>query len=889
MKNECFESRINTNDKRYFDIKKFAKNNGANIHSLPYTIRILLENTIRQEANDGVYPKSKKLLDWVSNRESQIDFFPTRILLQDYTGVPCIVDLASMRDAAVLLGFDAALINPKIPVDLVIDHSVQIDRYASPKAMYYNIKKEFERNSERYRLIKWAQKSFDNFRVIPPDSGIIHQINIEYLCEMIKMDDEGYIYPDSVFGTDSHTTMINGMGVLGWGVGGIEAEACMLGEPSVFSIPDVIGVRLINTLPEGVVATDLALTITGILRSKNVVGKFVEFFGEGFQNLSLSDRVTISNMSPEYGSTCGYFPFDKETLKYLQLTGRTTESVALIEEYMKSNNLFYDETRANQIKFSEVIEIDLSVVSTSLSGPKRPQDIVRFDDLSKDFVKSLTNPVGHKGFGLNNSDSKKSVCIDIDDEKMTLEHGDILLAAITSCTNTSNPRVLIGAGLFAKNAVEKGLKVSKKVKTSFAPGSKAVTKYLSDSGLIESFNELGFNIVAYGCTTCIGNSGPLDPRIEQAIALNDIVAAAILSGNRNFEGRIHPLIKANYLASPLLVIAYAIAGNLKIDLTDTPIGQDTFGNPVYFNELCPTTEEVEKYVNTFVNDTVFRSAYQNVFEDTPEWRTIEVEKSETYDWQNESTYIANPPYFEKQINQETEINNLKDMRVLVKVGDSITTDHISPAGKIYPNSPAGMFLSEHQVREELYNTYGSRRGHHEVMTRGTFANVRLKNQLLDDVLGGYTYYFPNHEVLSVYEASQRYKMSNTGLLVVAGKDYGMGSSRDWAAKGVRLLGVKVVIAESFERIHRSNLVMMGVIPLQFLPEESFDGLGLKGDEIYSVEMDEHVKPGDLISVKVTTPNQAERKFKTVLRLDSYVELNIYKHGGILNKIIAELD
>lgn len=871
----------------YYDIEKFAIDNGMDINVLPYSIRILLENTLRSESKHGSFVKAAKLLNWKNNINEELEFYPARILLQDYTGVPCLVDLASMRDAVKKLGKNPSVINPIIPVDLVIDHSVQIDQYGSLSALTFNIEREFERNFERYRFMKWAQTSFNNLRVIPPDRGIIHQINIEYLSNVVENNEDIY-YPDSVFGTDSHTTMINGMGVLGWGVGGIEAEACMLGEPSVFPIPKVIGVKLLNHLPSGVVATDLALFLTNILRKYNVVGKFVEYFGEGLKSLTLSDRVTISNMAPEYGSTCGFVPIDYETLEYLKLTGRTEENINLVHEYVLKNKLFYNEDEADNISYSQIIEVDLLKVSSSLSGPKRPQDKISLNEVSLSFVNSITNPLGHNGYGLNMEDTLKYHRFELEGSEEILNTGDVLIAAITSCTNTSNPYVLIGAGLLAKKAVEKGLTVNRKVKTSFAPGSRVVTRYLENSGLLPYLEILGFNVVAYGCTTCIGNSGPLRNEIEIALKDSNIIAGAVLSGNRNFEGRIHPQIKANYLASPILVVAYALAGNLKINLQSDIIGIDNSGKNVYLEEIWPSSNEIELYVRKYVTTEVFDKTYKDIFKGSLDWDKIQVVESPTYDWQIESTYIANPPYFDKQINKIQEKINLKSMKVLAMVGDSITTDHISPAGNIDLNSPAGMFLIEKGVVERNFNSYGSRRGHHEVMTRGTFANTRLQNKLLSNTIGGFTYNFIKNEEDSIFGASKSYLDRSIGLVVIAGKDYGMGSSRDWAAKGVKLLGVKAVIAESYERIHRSNLVMMGVVPLQFKNGENATVLGITGYETIDIVLPENFKPRDTIRVKTIDREGQEKFFEAILRFDSEIEISYLFKGGILNKVLDNI-
>lgn len=870
-----------------YDIAAFAHDHGVDIHTLPFSIRILLENALRQSSQENPAANALRILNWQANTGKDIAFYPARILLQDYTGVPCIVDLASMRDAAQAMGIDPEKINPKIPVDLVIDHSVQIDQSSSDWAMSYNIKKEFERNKERYEFLKWAQLSFENVRVIPPDTGIIHQINIEYLSPVIQNDGKTQVcYPDSVFGTDSHTTMINGLGVLGWGVGGIEAEACMLGEPSVFAVPEVIGVHLIHQLPPGTVATDLALKVTQVLRSENVVGKFVEYYGEGYQSLSLADRATLSNMAPEYGSTCGYFPLDAEAIGYLRLTGRDSGDVERIETYARGNALFYTEEDELSIQYTKRIEIDLALIETNLSGPKRPQDLVPLSALSDAFKSAIVQEAGNHGFGLQADDIDATYPFVLDGSDEVLHTGDILIAAITSCTNTSNPYVLIGAGIMARNAVQRGLSVSRKVKTSFAPGSQAVTNYLEKAGLMPYLNTLGFNIVAYGCTTCIGNSGPLNPAIEDALKASEIVAGAVLSGNRNFESRIHPLIKANYLASPLLVIAFAIAGNLKVNLQTDCLGVDGSGRPVYLNDIWPSSSEIQMMVHQYVTSETYQEAYQNIFSGTKEWEDLVVEPSSTFSWNPDSTYVTNPPYFDAQIRDAITLPSYQSMRVLAKLGNSVTTDHISPAGSIPEHSPAGTYLLDHGVQVKNFNSYGSRRGNDRVMTRGTLANTRLANTLAEGKIGGYTTYFPTRTLTTIYDASQRYLGDGTELMVVAGADYGMGSSRDWAAKGVKLLGVKAVIAVSFERIHRSNLVMMGVLPLQFLDGESASSIGLTGEEVISIDFPETLLPHQILTLRAESPN-GMLTFQARSRFDSQVEIDDYYVGGILNKVLAE--
>ncbi|MFD1483749.1 aconitate hydratase AcnA [Lacticaseibacillus baoqingensis] len=873
---------------QFFSVEAAATAENIQIQTLPYSIRILLENALRKNGGNVAATDVQNLLNWKQNVGTSVDFYPARIILQDYTGVPCVVDLASMRDAAVKLGMPAETINPAIPVDLVVDHSVQIDKAGNPAAMAFNIKREYERNTERYKLLKWAQKSFDNFQAIPPDTGIIHQINIEHLSPVVQFDQKSNtLYPDSVFGTDSHTTMINGLGVLGWGVGGIEAEACMLGEPSIFSIPEVIGVHLTGTLPSGVVATDLALSMTQVLRENNVVGKFVEYFGPGYQQLGVADRATLSNMAPEYGSTCGYCPFDENSIAYLKLTGRDDELIARTTEYMRDNALAYQSQNDAQVQYSQVIEFDLSKVTTSIAGPKRPQDRIALGEAAAEFKKAVEAPLGNHGFGMSRENLKDNVPVDLDGDHETLRTGDVLIAALTSCTNTSNPTVLIGAGLLAKRAVEKGLKVSPKVKTSFAPGSQAVTRYLTATGLMPYLNDLGFNIVAYGCTTCIGNAGPLHPAIEEALQKTDMACAAVLSGNRNFESRIHPLIKGNYLASPILVVAYALAGNMLVNLQTESLGNDQNGQPVYLKDIWPTTAEIEKYAKQFVNSATYKAAYKDIFDGRAEWNQLDVPESETFAWDDDSTYVANPPYFDDQIAHKAVTPKVKALKALAVVGDSVTTDHISPAGFIPLDSPAGEYLTAHHVKGRDFNSYGSRRGNHHVMVRGTLANTRLNNALGQGKQGGYTTYWPTKTVMPIFDACQKYQQDGTGLIILAGKDYGMGSSRDWAAKGVKLLGVSVVIAESFERIHRSNLAMMGMLPLQYAAGDTAETLKLDGSETFSVELPEQLQPKQELLVKAEKEDGSVVEFKTTLRLDSLAEIKYFRMGGILNQVLAE--
>ncbi|MCL1990500.1 MAG: aconitate hydratase AcnA [Defluviitaleaceae bacterium] len=829
----------------------------SGVKRLPYSLRMLLESLVRQKNELSITQAHVDAVCAFSTGKTgeETVFLPSRVVLQDFTGVPAVVDLAAMRDAMKTLGGNPALINPEIPVDLIIDHSVQVDQSGSRAALVANAVLEFERNRERYEFLKWAEGSFENFRVVPPATGIIHQVNLEYLSDVITHKD-GVLFPDSVFGTDSHTTMINGIGVLGWGVGGIEAEAVMLGEPSSLTVPEVIGVELVGKLSTFATATDLALTVTNVLRDAKVVGKFVEFFGDGLANLTLSDRATVANMAPEYGATCGYFPIDEESLNYLRQTNRSEEHVQLVEAYAKANELFYDRD-AQKPTYSQIITINMDDITVRLSGPSRPQDMVLLPDLSRDFesfVKSRR--------ALKEND------------------GEIAVASITSCTNTSNPYVMMAAGLLAKNAVEKGLKVPDHVKTSLAPGSKVVTAYLEKAGLMPYLDELGFQVVGYGCMTCIGNTGPLLPVMEEKVEKDDLIVASVLSGNRNFEGRIHPLVKANYLASPPLVVAYALAGSVRKDLTMTPLGQDPTGKEIFLADIMPDPKEIEALVNQYVTKELYAESYATVFDANEEWNKIETSTSVVYEWPEKSTYLSNPPYFDHLKGTDSESTGLSGLKVLAKFGDSITTDHISPAGAIKPDSPAGLYLKENGVKLLDFNSYGSRRGHDVVMTRGTFANVRIRNQLTPGVEGGFSQF--KDEVLPMYDVAMKHKEAGTGLVVLAGKDYGMGSSRDWAAKGTKLLGVKAVIAESFERIHRSNLVMMGVVPLQFLEGETADTLGLTGEETYHIELPTEPQIGQ--KVKVTAD---EKVFEVQLRFDSQVDLAYYANDGIMPYVIKK--
>lgn len=877
----------------YYDLGALEEAGIGKVSQLPYSVKVLLESVLRQYDGRVITKEHvENLAKWGTDEVKDVDvpFKPSRVILQDFTGVPAVVDLASLRKAMADMGGDPQKINPEKPVDLVIDHSVQVDKYGTGDSLTINMNLEFERNAERYQFLSWAQKAFDNYRAVPPATGIVHQVNLEYLASVVHAveneNGEYEAFPDTLVGTDSHTTMINGIGVLGWGVGGIEAEAGMLGQPSYFPVPEVVGVKLIGQLPNGATATDLALKVTQVLRKHGVVGKFVEFFGPGVTTLPLADRATVANMAPEYGATCGFFPVDEESLEYLRLTGRSEEQVKLVEAYCKANGLFFNPDA--EPVYTDVIEINLAEIEANLSGPKRPQDLIPLSQMKKQFNDAITAPQGNQGFGLDSSELDKEATVQFaDGESVTMKTGAIAIAAITSCTNTSNPYVLVGAGLVAKKAVELGLEVPKYVKTSLAPGSKVVTGYLRDSGLLPYLEKIGFNVVGYGCTTCIGNSGPLMPEIEKAIADSDLLVTSVLSGNRNFEGRIHPLVKANYLASPPLVVAYALAGTVNIDLLNEPIGKDKNGNDVYFNDIWPTSDEVNEVVKKVVTPDLFRKEYENVFSDNERWNAIETSDEPLYTFDEKSTYIQNPPFFEGLKPEPDEVKPLTGLRVVGKFGDSVTTDHISPAGAIGKDTPAGKYLIENGVAVRDFNSYGSRRGNHEVMMRGTFANIRIRNQIAPGTEGGYTTYWPTGEVMPIYDACMKYKEDGTGLVVLAGKDYGMGSSRDWAAKGTNLLGIKTVIAESFERIHRSNLVLMGVLPLQFKEGENADVLGLTGKEVLEVQIDENVKPHDYVKVIATDENGNKKEFEVLVRFDSEVEIDYYRHGGILQMVLRE--
>ena len=882
---------LNGKTYNYYRLAALEEAGIAEVSRLPYSIKVLLESVLRQ--HDGYVIKDEhveELAKWGknANKEAEVPFKPSRVILQDFTGVPVVVDLAALRSAMSEMGGDPDKINPDVPVDLVVDHSVQVDSYGTPESLGINTKLEFERNAERYQFLSWAQKAYDNYRAVPPETGIVHQVNLEYLASVVHAiaNEDGTFeaYPDTLVGTDSHTTMINGLGVLGWGVGGIEAEAGMLGQPSFFPIPEVIGVKLTNKLPNGATATDLALKITQMLRQKGVVGKFVEFYGPGVPALPLADRSTIANMAPEYGATCGFFPVDEESLEYLRTTGREDSDIQVVKAYLQENDMFFDANK--EPVYTDTVELDLSTVQPNLAGPKRPQDLIPLTNMKEEFNKAVTAPEGPHGFALTDEEINKTATVTYKDGKTEeMKTGSLALAAITSCTNTSNPYVMLGAGLVAKKAVERGLMPPAYVKTSLAPGSKVVTGYLEKAGLLDYLEQIRFNLVGYGCTTCIGNSGPLLEEIEDTILDNDLLVSSVLSGNRNFEGRIHPLIKANYLASPPLVVAYALAGTVDIDLQKDPIGQDQQGNNVYFKDIWPTTEEVAALVKETVTPELFRKEYEHVFEENPTWNAIETTDDALYAFDEDSTYIQNPPFFQGLSREPKDIQTLAGLRVVAKFADSITTDHISPAGAIGKDTPAGLYLREKGVEPRNFNSYGSRRGNHEVMMRGTFANIRIRNQVAPGTEGGYTTYWPNGEIMPIYDAAMKYQQDGTGLAVLAGKDYGMGSSRDWAAKGTFLLGIKTVIAESYERIHRSNLVMMGVLPLQYVNGENAESLGLTGREEISVNLTDDVKPRDILTVTAKAEDGTITEFKALARFDSEVEVDYYRHGGILQMVL----
>jgi aconitate hydratase len=955
MANDPFGARttLNTGSERVeiFSLKTLDERTDGDVFSLPFSIRVMLESLLRNAGGKFVSKEDvEALADWPESVGGELAYLPARVVMQDFTGVPAVVDLAAMRSAMENVGGDPGKINPLVPTDLVIDHSVQVDAFGSPAALQFNAEREFERNRERYEFLKWGQQAFDNFSVVPPATGIIHQVNLEYLAKGVIVKD-GVAMPDTLVGTDSHTTMINGLGVLGWGVGGIEAEAVTLGQPYYMLVPEVIGFKLTGALQEGVTATDLVLTVTQMLRSHGVVGKFVEFYGDGLSKLSLPDRATIANMSPEFGATCTFFPVDMETLRYLRGTGRDEELVELVEAYSKEQGLWRtDETP--EPRFSETVDLDLESVEASLAGPRRPQDRVALDDMQPSFRQALAEMVdpdhpllgnGHEdaydqadeesipasdtpnpdiytpedtesfpasdvpagASGVTNKGGEDptsggepengkpearptgAIAVTVDGEELYLRHGSAVIAAITSCTNTSNPSVMMGAGLLARKAVEKGLSVAPHVKTSLAPGSKVVTEYLQTSGLLDPLEKLKFDVVGYGCTTCIGNSGPLAEEISVAVEENDLVVAAVLSGNRNFEGRINPDVRANYLASPPLVVAYALAGTVDIDLSKDPIGEDEGGDPVYLQDIWPSQEEVAREIENALDPEIYKEQYADVYTGNEQWNGVEVPSGDLYEWDPGSTYIQEPSFFKDMGPEAEDLEDIEGARVLVKVGDSVTTDHISPAGAIPSKMPAGQYLISSGVDRRDFNSYGSRRGNHEVMVRGTFGNIRLRNQLVERE-GGYTVHLPDGEETTIYEASLKYEEENVPLVVLAGKEYGSGSSRDWAAKGSFLLGVKAVIAESFERIHRSNLIGMGVLPLQYAEGESAESLGLSGHESFDIAGLSGLEPGKQLAVKSTSDEGEENEFEVKARVDSPVEVEYLRNGGILQTVLRQM-
>ena len=875
--------KITVNDKEYnyYSLNEAEKNGLEGINKLPKSLKVLLENLLRYEDDLSVTKSQiEAIKNWLKTKKSktEIAYRPARVLLQDYTGIPAVADLAAMREAVKEKNKDPNTINPLSAVDLVIDHSVQVDQSAKADSFEKNVDIEFERNGERYSFLKWGQQAFDNFRIVPPGTGICHQVNLEYLSKVVWSEEfkgEKYLFPDTLVGTDSHTTMVNGLSVLGWGVGGIEAEAGMLGQPISMLIPEVIGFEMKNKLPEGTTATDLVLTVVKMLRDKGVVGKFVEFYGEGLKNLTLADRATIANMAPEYGATCGFFPIDEETLKYLKFSGRDQQTVDIVENYAKEQGLW----ASNEIEFTDIISLDMSTVVPTISGPKRPQDKVLLTDAPGSFQKVLQEAT-------NKNEKSISKVTNTDYE---IKDGSILIAAITSCTNTSNPNVLIGAGLLAKKAIEKGLQVKPWVKTSLAPGSQVVTDYLAKAGLNTYLDQLGFNLVGYGCTTCIGNSGPLPENIVEAIQKENIYAVSVLSGNRNFEGRISPHIKANYLASPPLVVAYAIAGHMEVDLYKDPLGKDKEGKDVFLKDIWPSNKEIEETLKDSLNAEMFIQRYSNVSEGPTQWQKIKTDKSSIYNWDEGSTYVKKPPFFDSLPDKPEGFKEIKDARPLLILGDMVTTDHISPAGSIQKDSPTGEYFMEHQILPKDYNSYGSRRGNHEVMMRGTFANIRIRNEMAPGTEGGFTKLYPEEKVLPVYDAVVEYKKRGTDLVVIGGKEYGTGSSRDWAAKGTKLLGIKAVIAESFERIHRSNLIGMGILPLQFIDDVNRKNLKLIGSELISIlNIEKGVNPSDEVTVEIKYASGEIKKIKTLCRIDTKNELEYYKNGGILQYVLRNM-
>ncbi len=866
---------------KYYSLENAEKNGLDGISRLPKSLKVLLENLLRYEDDLSVTKKQiEAIKEWLKDKKSktEIAYRPARVLLQDYTGIPAVADLAAMREAVKNKKKDPEKINPLSAVDLVIDHSVQVDQSAKSDSFEKNVEIEFKRNSERYSFLKWGQQAFDNFRIVPPGTGICHQVNLEYLSKVVwneKYKGDEYIFPDTLVGTDSHTTMVNGLSVLGWGVGGIEAEAGMLGQPISMLIPEVIGFEIKNKMPEGTTATDLVLTVVKMLRDKGVVGKFVEFYGEGLKNLSLADRATIANMAPEYGATCGFFPIDEETLKYLEFSGRDNLTVKIVEKYAKAQGLW----ASDDIDFTDNLMLDMSTIVPTISGPKRPQDKVLLTDAASNFKKVFSDTTKKKNFSISK----------VDGADFEIQDGSILIAAITSCTNTSNPNVLIGAGLVAKKAVDLGLKVKSWVKTSLAPGSQVVTDYLDKADLSKYLDKLGFNLVGYGCTTCIGNSGPLPDNIVDAIQKENLYAVSVLSGNRNFEGRISPHIKANYLASPPLVVAYALAGRMDFNLYNDPLGKDKNGKDIYLKDIWPTNKEIEDILKVSLSADMFIKRYSNVSEGPKQWQEIKTEKTSIYDWEENSTYVKKPPFFDDLPDEPEGFKKIKDARPLLILGDMVTTDHISPAGNIQKDSPTGDYFMKHQILPKDFNSYGSRRGNHEVMMRGTFANIRIRNEMAPGTEGGFTKLYPEEKVMPIYDAVVEYKKRKTDLVVIGGKEYGTGSSRDWAAKGTKLLGIKAVIAESFERIHRSNLIGMGVLPLQFIDNMNRKNLNLKGSELISViNLEKGINPSDKVKIEIKYLSGEIKKVETLCRIDTKNELEYYKNGGILQYVLRNM-
>jgi aconitate hydratase len=879
---------------QYYSLSSLEQKGFEKVSSLPFSIKILLEAAARQWDGKTITNEHvERFARWTETQGTgEVPFKPARILLQDFTGVPAIVDLAAMRSAMDTLGGDPENINPLVPVDLIIDHSIMVDRFGTDDSFAYNADMEFRRNGERYKFLRWAQTAFRNLSIVPPSTGICHQVNLEYLAKVALTKEENgqkVVYPDTLVGCDSHTTMINGLGVVGWGVGGIEAEAGMLGQPLYFITPEVIGFKLTGKLSEGVTATDMTLTITEMLRKKGVVGKIVEFYGTGLSSISLPDRATVGNMSPEYGATMGYFPVDEESLKYLRRTGRSEELVQLVEQYYKEQGMFRTDDTPDPV-FSDMIELDLSTVVPSLAGPKRPQDRIALSEMKEKWNQILSTPIEKGGYNLSEDEIKKEVEITFENgEKAKIGTGSVVISAITSCTNTSNPSVMLGAGLVAKKAVEKGLRRPPYVKTSLSPGSKVVTDYLEKAGLIEPLAKLGYNLTGYGCFTCIGNSGPLPDPVREAINESDLTVASVLSGNRNFEGRIHAQVKANFLMSPPLLLIYGLAGRIDIDFETEPVGYNEKNEPVFLKDIWPTSEEVQEAINKAIDPDMFKKEYANVFEANERWNDLPVSKGKIYEWDDISTYIHHPPFFEGLKQSAEPIQEIHGAKSLALLGDSVTTDHISPAGSIAKDSPAGQFLQKADVKIENFNSYGSRRGNDLVMTRGTFANIRIRNQMAPGTEGGYTKYLPTEETMSIYDAAMKYKADGTPLIVIAGKEYGTGSSRDWAAKGTLLLGVKAVIAESFERIHRSNLVGMGVLPLQFKEGENWNSLGINGSETFDIpDLNDQLQPGQILTVRASRSDGSTFDFEVITRLDSTVDVEYYRNGGILQTVLRQM-